>query len=70
MEERLLKRAETSGILFYKLIGRADDNPETIKKRLDTYKNETEPMISYFEKEEMVITIDATKDVETVFEHV
>lgn len=52
------------------MIGRADDNPETIKKRLDTYKNETEPMISYFEKEEMVITIDATKDVDTVFEHV
>lgn len=29
METRLLKRAETSG--------RSDDNPETIKKRLDTY---------------------------------
>ena len=29
MEERMLKRAETSG--------RSDDNPETIKKRLDTF---------------------------------
>lgn len=29
MEERMLKRAETSG--------RSDDNPETIKKRLETF---------------------------------
>jgi UMP-CMP kinase len=29
MEERMLERAKTSG--------RSDDNPETIKKRLDTF---------------------------------
>ena len=42
MEERLLGRAKTSGNNRFNInIGRSDDNPETIKKRLDTYVNET-----------------------------
>lgn len=42
MEERMLKRAETSG--------RSDDNPETIKKRLDTFHSMTKPIIEYYTK--------------------
>jgi adenylate kinase family enzyme len=42
MEERMLERAKTSG--------RSDDNPETIKKRLDTFTNTTKPIIEYFSK--------------------
>jgi adenylate kinase family enzyme len=41
MEERLLKRGETSG--------RADDNSETIKKRFKTYIEKTLPVIQYYE---------------------
>jgi adenylate kinase family enzyme len=41
MEERLLKRGETSG--------RADDNSETIKKRFQTYIEKTLPVIQYYE---------------------
>ena len=37
MEKRLLERGKSSG--------RADDNPETIKKRFDTYSNETKPIL-------------------------
>jgi len=39
---RLLSRGETSG--------RADDNAETIKKRFDTFKKESLPVVSYYEK--------------------
>lgn len=42
MEERMLERAKTSG--------RSDDNPETIKKRLDTFHNMTKPLIEYYTK--------------------
>ncbi len=42
MEQRLLHRGKTSG--------RNDDNPETIKKRFDTFTNETKPVIDMFEK--------------------
>jgi adenylate kinase family enzyme len=43
MEQRLLKRGETSGISFNvnDKKGRADDNPETIKKRFHTFQTET-----------------------------
>ena len=40
MTQRLLKRAETSG--------RADDNVETIKKRLVTFHQHSEPVIKHY----------------------
>lgn len=40
MEKRLIKRGETSG--------RADDNAETIKKRFETFTNETQPIVEEF----------------------
>lgn len=40
---RLLKRGQESG--------RADDNMETIKKRLDVYKSQTFPLIEFYKKE-------------------
>ena len=41
--ERLVNRGKTSG--------RADDNEETIKKRLDVYNSQTAPLIDWYEKE-------------------
>lgn len=41
--ERLINRGKTSG--------RADDNEETIKKRLDVYKNQTSPLIDWYAQE-------------------
>ena len=41
--ERLINRGKTSG--------RADDNAETIKKRLDVYNTQTAPLIEWYEKE-------------------
>lgn len=40
MTKRLLERAKTSG--------RADDNEETIKKRLTTFHSETKPVLGVF----------------------
>lgn len=40
-----------------KLIKRADDNPETIKQRLDVYHNETEPLINYYINEGLLANI-------------
>ena len=41
--ERLVNRGKTSGC--------ADDNEETIRKRLDVYNNQTAPLIEWYEKE-------------------
>ncbi|XP_069465218.1 adenylate kinase isoenzyme 1 isoform X2 [Ambystoma mexicanum] len=62
MTKRLLKRAETSG--------RADDNAETIKKRLDTYYKATEPVIAMYEGRGIVRKINAEGSVDQVFEQV
>lgn len=40
------------------LIKRADDNPETIRKRLDTYHKETEPLINYYKNEGLLERVD------------
>ena len=46
MKQRLLARGETSG--------RVDDNEETIVKRLETFDNETKPVIEYYESQNKV----------------
>ena len=46
MVKRLLKRAETSG--------RADDNEETIRKRLQTFVSATEPVIEYYKQKDKI----------------
>lgn len=40
------------------LIKRADDNPETIRKRLETYHKETEPLINYYKNEGLLERVD------------
>ena len=52
--ERLLKR------------GRTDDTPEVIRKRLETYHQETEPILSYFKQKGILAEIDGTPSIEEV----
>ncbi|CAF2863901.1 unnamed protein product [Rotaria sp. Silwood2] len=62
MTERLVKRGETSG--------RIDDNEETIKKRLVTFHQETQPILGYYGKQGKLITIDANRRTDEIFEDV
>ena len=50
------------------LYQREDDKPEAIKKRLELYKKETEPLIKYYGKK--VVEIDGAKPVEKVLEDI
>jgi adenylate kinase len=60
--ERLLKRGEVQG--------RCDDNPDTIRKRLETYKIRTEPLIAYYKKQGKLFMIKGNKPVKDVFENI
>lgn len=40
------------------LTKRKDDNPETIKERLDVYHKNTEPLINFYKEENKIETID------------
>ncbi|MDR0686838.1 MAG: adenylate kinase [Dysgonamonadaceae bacterium] len=53
-----------------KAIGRADDNPETIKKRLKTYYDQTDPLKTYYRKKGKLFTIKGDSDIDDVFERI
>ena len=50
-----------------KLILRDDDKPETVKKRLAVYHEQTQPLIDYYTKQNVLVEVDGTKDMEEVF---
>ncbi|XP_074654412.1 adenylate kinase isoenzyme 1-like isoform X2 [Tubulanus polymorphus] len=59
MKQRLMNRAKTSG--------RADDNEQTIVKRLKTFNDVTTPVIDYYTQKGKVCKISAEGSVDDVF---
>ena len=59
MISRILKRSETSG--------RNDDNIESLKKRFATFRNETMPIVDYYDKQGKCRKIDGLRSIEEVF---
>ncbi len=49
------------------LILRDDDKPETVKKRLDVYHEQTQPLIDYYTEKGILKTVDGTVDMNDVF---
>ena len=50
------------------LIQRDDDNEETIKSRLDVYRQQTEPLIEYYQSRGRLKTVDADGSKDDVYE--
>lgn len=48
---------------------RSDDKPEVVKQRLETYREQTEPLIKYYSDQGLVKTVDGEGDPEEVFEN-
>lgn len=46
-----------------KLFQRADDNEETVSNRLSVYHAQTEPLIEYYKKQDLVATIIGQEDI-------
>ena len=53
-----------------KLIQRADDNEETVKSRLNVYKNETAPLIEFYKNQGVLINVDGMQAIDKVFEDI
>ncbi|MDE6792810.1 MAG: adenylate kinase, partial [Muribaculaceae bacterium] len=62
-EEELIERMLNRG----KETGRADDNPETIKKRLDVYRNQTSPLKDYYSVNGKYLPINGAGNVDDIF---
>jgi adenylate kinase len=56
--DRVTKRFEEQG--------RADDNPEAFKVRLQAYFDQTAPLLDYYEAQGKVVSVDGMADVESV----
>merc|ERR1719242_2816168 len=59
MVQRLLKRAKTSG--------RADDNEETIRKRLTVFSEQTKPVVEFYKGCNKVHQVNGLRSIEDVF---
>lgn len=60
--DRMIKRGQQTG--------RADDNIETIKNRLQVYHNQTQPLRQYYMEEEKYISINGHGVVDEIFDDI
>lgn len=52
------------------LYQRADDSEATMKNRLSVYDEQTKPLISYYEKEDLYVEVDGSQSMDKVFEDI
>jgi adenylate kinase len=52
------------------LVQREDDKPETVKKRLAVYHEQTEPLINYYEEQGLLRRFDGTRSPTEVHDHI
>jgi len=60
--ERLMKRAE--------LEGRADDNPDSIRKRIANFEEHTAPIIKHWDHQEKLISVDGNQAIDDVTQEI
>lgn len=49
------------------LVLRDDDKPETVKKRLAVYHDQTKPLIDYYKEAGVLVNVDGTQELNKVF---
>ena len=49
---------------------RADDKEDAVQNRLSVYKKQTQPLIAYYAKQGILVTLDGTKDMRKVFKDI
>jgi len=52
------------------LVLRDDDKPETVKKRLAVYHEQTQPLIDYYAAKGILRTVDGTKSMDDTFDEI
>lgn len=52
------------------IIQRDDDQPDTIRNRLDVYREETQPLEDYYRDRGLLVTVDGEGDIETIYDRI
>ena len=63
-EDELIQRILLRG----KMSGRADDNEETARKRLEVYHNQTSPLMAYYEEQGKYRAINGLGSIDGIFD--
>lgn len=53
-----------------RLIQRDDDRPEVVRKRLEVYHRETEPLVEYYDERGLLRRVDGTRSPSEVHDHI
>lgn len=53
-----------------KLVQRKDDTEETVKNRLDVYAKQTKPLLDFYNKYDLVKSIDGIGDIDVIFNNI
>lgn len=62
LKKRLLQRGKTSG--------RADDNEESINKRLKVFNDQTKPVVDFYQRQEKLHRFDANREIKLITDDV
>jgi adenylate kinase len=52
------------------LIHREDDRPETVRKRLEVYAEQTQPLVQYYQDQDLLTDVDSSGDIQSVFKRI
>lgn len=52
------------------LIQRTDDEPDMVKKRLDVNKEQTKPLLDFYEEKGYLVTVNGDQDIDNVFQDI
>lgn len=50
------------------IVLREDDKPETVQKRLSVYHEQTQPLIEYYQKQNILKSVDGTQAIDVIFD--
>ncbi len=53
-----------------RLVQRDDDNPEVIRRRLEVFHDQTEPLVEYYDEHGLMRRIDGTREQSEVHDHI
>ncbi len=62
------KNDEVCDVCGTKLVQRDDDKEEVVRNRLEVYRKQTAPLIEYYEGKGILIRLDASRDIEEVYQ--
>lgn len=58
--------ADTCDVCGGQLVPRSDDSPDSVRQRLQTYHEHTDPIVELFKRKELVIVVDAHQPADDV----